>query len=317
MIGRTLGLPLGATIADLVRGNGRQGDLPATPARGRQMHVGYALLAALAVPIVLATAEGHLGDGIRYLDVVALCGVYALATICLLFVPWHRLDTRWSFVGAALPVVFVASLSALTGAGLSPYSALYAPILAIAGWYLPLGHVAALVTLVVTTELWRAAALDGSRSVEQLVIALPFDVAVAAAAWASSRWLRISLTSTRLDQVQMAATLVAIRELGVDPKSNLLHELERSIERVFDARATAVTLSASRPGGHTLATAVLQGNVATVPVPGATKLHALVTLEGRREFSSHELRLAAILAEAAGRALDVREVMAGNHPRAE
>ncbi|HUG86821.1 MAG TPA: hypothetical protein VMM13_19785 [Euzebya sp.] len=315
MIGRTLGLPLAMTIADLVRGNGRQGDLPVTPDRGRQMHVGFALLCALAVPIVLATAEGHLGAGIRYPDVVALCGVYAAATIGLVLVPWQRFDIRWSFVGAALPVVFVASLSAMTGAGSSPYAALYAPILAIAGWYLPLGQVVALVALVVTTEIWRATALDGSRSLDQLAINLPFDVAVAVAASASARWLRKSLISTRLDQVQMAATLDAIRSLGVNPTSNVLRELERSMESIFDARATAVTLSASRPGGNAFPTAVLVGNVATVLVPGATRLHALVTLEGHSEFTSHELRLAAILAETAGRTLDARTATAGSDSR--
>lgn len=311
MIGRTLGLPLSATLADLVRGigSGRQGDLPATPAPGRAMHVGYALLAALAIPIVLLTAERHLGPSMRYLDVVALSGVYAAATIGLLFVPWQRLDRRWSFAGVALPVVFISSLSALTGGGSSPYSALYAPVLAIAGWYLPLGQVATVIALVVTTELWRATALDGSRSVEQLAVMLPFDVAVAAAAWASSSWLRASLTSTRLDQIRMAATLDAIRELGVDPESNILSEVAKSMGRVFDARATVVTLSTSRPAGRMVTPVLLEGNVATVLVPGSKKLHALVTLEGRRPFSSHELRLAAILAEAAGRTLDAREAM--------
>ena len=317
MIGRTLGLPLAATIADRVGRSGRQGDLPATPERGRQMNVGFVLLAALAVPIVLATAQRHLGAGIRYLDVVALCSLYAVATIGLLFVPWRRLEVRWSFIGAALPVVFVASLSALTGGGSSPYSALYAPILAIAGWYLPLGQVAALVALVVVTEVWRSTALDGSRSVEQLVIALPFDVAVAIAAWASSRWLRLSLTSIRLDQVQMAAALESIRDLGAEPKGNILHELQRSMERVFDARATVVALNASRPDGRAVAPVVLEDNVATVIVPGASKLHALVTLEGHRPFISHELRLAAVLADAAGRTLDAREASARNHDEAD
>lgn len=314
MIGRTLGIPLTATIADVIRGNGWQGDLPATPERGRQMHVGFALLGLLAVPIVLGTAQSHLGAGIRYLDVVALCAAYAAATVALLFVPWHRFDDRWAFVGAAVPVVFVASLSAMTGAGASPYVALYAPILAICGWYLRPDQLAALVALVVTTEIWRAAVLDGSGSVEQLVVTLPFDVAVAVAASVSSRWLRLSLTSTRLDQIQMAATLEAIRKLGLDPTSDLLGELERSMEHVFDARATAVTLGAGRPVGHTLAIAVLQPNVATVPVAGTTQLYALLTLQGRRDFTSHELRLAAVLAETAGRILDTREATGRKQP---
>ena len=317
MIGRALGLPLGATIADLVRGNGRQADLPATPEPGRQMQVGYALLATLAVPVVLATAESHIGPGIRYLDVVALCAVYAVMTMALFALPWSRLDTRWSLAAVALPVVFVASLSALTGGGESPYSAIYAPVLAIAGWYLPLRYVATAIGLVVATELWRAVALDGSRSVEQLAIMLPFDLAVAVAAFASSTFLRRSLTTTRMDQVQMAATLEAIRGLGVDPTADVLRELERSMQRVFDSRATVVKLDTSRPGTQRIAPAVLDGNIATILVPGATKLHALVTLEGRRSFSNHELRLAAILAEVAGRTLDARDATPGTREEAD
>lgn len=317
MIGRALGLPLGANIADLIQGNGRQGDLPATPEQGRPMHLGYALLATLAVPVVLATAERHLGPGIRYLDVVALCAVYGLVTMALLAVPWSRLDARWSVAAVALPIIFVASLSALTGGGSSPYSAIYAPVLAIAGWYLPPRHVAAAVGLVIVTELWRAAALDGSRSVEQLAVMLPFDIAVVVGASASSTWLRRSLTSTRLHQVQMAATLDSIRELGVHPESNVLTELERAMQRVFDAHATAVMLSTSKLGGGSLAPALLRGNVATIIVPGASRLHALVTLEGHRAFTKHELRLAAILAEVAGRTLDARDTMTKTRDEAD
>ena len=311
MIGRALGLPLGATLVDVIRGYGRQGDLPATPEPGRQMQLGYALLASVTVPIVLATAETHLGPGIRYLDVVALCAAYALVTVAMVAMPWARLDTRWSLAAVALPAVFVASLSALTGAGTSPYTAIYAPVLAIAGWYLPFRYLAATIGLVVATELWRAVALDGSRSIEQLTIMLPFDLAVAIAAFTSSTFLRRSLTSTRLDQVQMAATLEAIRGLGMDPDADVLHDLERAMQRVFDARATVVKLDTERPGIQPLAPVILEGNIATVLVPGVTRLHALVTLEGRRPFSNQELRLAAILAEAAGRTVDVRDATPG------
>jgi diguanylate cyclase (GGDEF)-like protein len=227
----------------------------------------------------------------------------------LLAVPWPRLDSRWSLAAIALPIIFVASLSALTGGGESPYSAIYAPILAIAGWYLPLRYLAAAIGLVIATEMWRAVALDGSRSVDQLAVMLPFDIAVAVGASASSTFLRRSLTSTRLDQVQMAATLDAIRALGSDPDGNILHDLERAMERVFDARAKAVTLSTARTGDRILAPALLDGNVATVIVSGASKLHALVTLEGFRPFTKQELRLAAILAETAGRTLDAHDAL--------
>jgi diguanylate cyclase (GGDEF)-like protein len=89
------------------------------------------------------------------------------------------------------------------------------------------------------------------------------------------------------------------------------------MERVFDAKARAVTLSASRTGDRLLAPAVLDGNVATVIVPGASKLHALVALEGHRPFAKHELRLAAILADTAGRTLDARDALASTRERVE
>jgi hypothetical protein len=307
MMGRTLGLPLPGSISDLLRGNGRQGDLPATPEPGKQMQIGYALLGALAVPIVLATAEAHLGPGIRYQDVLALCAAYGFSMIALLAVPWSRLEPHWALAAVALPIVFVASLSALTGGGSSPYSAIYAPVLAVAGWYLRPRYLAAAIGLVITTELWRAVALDGSRSIEQLAIMLPFALAVAIGAWMSRTWLRRSLVSTRLDQVQMAATLQAAQGLGLDPAEDVLRELEASMQGVFDARATCVRLDISRSNDDHIVPAVAEGNTATILVPGTTRLHGLVTLEGDRPFTNHELRLAQILAEVAGRTLDGRD----------
>jgi hypothetical protein len=227
--------------------------------------------------------------------------------LALLAVPWSRLDSHWSLAAVALPIVFVASLSALTGGGSSPYSAIYAPVLAVAGWYLRPRYLATAIGLVLATELWRAVALDGSRSVEQLAIMLPFDLAVAIGAWMSSTWLRRSLVSTRLDQVQMAATLEAVQGLGLDPESDVLHELERSMQLVFDARTTSVKLDMERSATQQIAPTVIEGNTATILIPGTTRLHGLVTLEGDRPFSNHELRLAQILAEVAGRTMDARE----------
>jgi hypothetical protein len=307
MIGRALGLPLGGTLHDLLTGGDRQIDLPATPELGRQMQVGYALLAALTVPIVLATAGAHLGPGINYIDVVTLCAAYGLFTIGLLGVPWQRFHGHWSLVAVALPIVYVASLSALTGGGSSPYTAVYAPVLGIAGWYLPLRYVGATLALVVATEVWRAVALDGSRSVEQLAIMLPFGIAVAVAAWMSSTWLHRSLTHTRLEQIQMANALEAIQNLGVDPANNVLSELVRALERVFDASGSVVRLDMERSATDAMAPIVRAGNEATILVAGTTRFHGLVTLKGERGFSANELRLAQMLAEAAGRTLDARE----------
>ena len=310
MLGRALSLPLGRASG---RGQGREvvvtGDLPVTPDPRRELRWAIAGLALIALPVVLLTAEPHLGRGITYADAVALTLTFTGFALLAIRVPWHRVADTWLLVLVGVPIVFVAALNSLTGAGASPYFAMYAPILAIAGWYLT-GRQAALATgLMIATEIWRAVALDRSGSLDHLTIALPFDIAIAGIAHLTSRWLRGALIETRQNQVRMAATLDAVRLFGSNPSLGVLDQLERAAGAVFDARASIIPFAGRRPAGEDLAGALVANGGTTVIVPGAHRLHAILRLEPRGDMSLHDLRLAGILAEAAGRTLDAGETL--------
>jgi diguanylate cyclase (GGDEF)-like protein len=253
-----------------------------------------------------------MGPGIRYADVGALCIALAGFAVAALFVPWHRLEEFWLLLLVGVPVVFVGALNSLTGAGQSPYFVIYAPILAIAGWYLSARQTGLVIGLVVGTELWRAFALDRSGSVDHLAIALPFVALIAATASLTSQWLRSTLIQTRRDQIRMAKTLDAVRALGSDPKLGVLTQLERAANRIFDAQATAIRIDGERPSDVELTTALVEEQTATVLVPGAQRLHALLRIETRGPLTAQVIRLAAFLAEAAGRTLDSQDVLRGS-----
>ena len=310
MLGRALNLPFPLPF---VRTNSREvsvaGDFPATPDPRTAMRWAVAVLATVAIPVVLLTVEPHLGPGIRYADVAALCICLAAATVVAFRVPWMRLDQNWLLLLIAIPIVFVAALNSLAGAGQSPYFVMYAPILAIAGWYLSGRQTALVIALVVGTELWRAVALDMSRSIDHLAIALPFIIVIAATASFTSRWLRLALAEVRRDQIRMSSTLDAVRRLGNDPEVGVLAQLERFAEKVFDAKAAAIRIGGRRLANVELTAALVDDYNATILVPGAHRLHALLRLEAPAGLSPNDVRLAAILAEAAGRTLDAQEVL--------
>lgn len=310
MIGRALSRPFPSPY---VRTNNREvslaGDLPATPDPRLAMRWAVAALATVSIPVVLLTVAPHLGPGIRYADVAALCICLAAFAVAALGVSWLRFEQYWLLLLIAVPVVFVAALNSLAGAGQSPYFVMYAPILAIAGWYLSVRQTGLVIAFVIGTELWRAIALDLSGSIDHLAIALPFVIVIAATASLSSHWLRRALAETRRDQIRMSSTLDAVRQLGNDPVVGVLAQLERSAGRVFDANATAIRIGARRLSTMELTAALTDDHNATVLVPGARQLHALLRLEAHSGLSANDVRLAAILAEAAGRTLDAQGML--------
>jgi len=310
MPGRLLSLPLPQPLPRNKREVSiADGDLPQTPDPRLAMRWAIVGLAAVAIPVVLLTAQPHLGPGIRYADVAALCAVLAAFAVVALVVPWYRLQEHWLLLLVGVPVVFVAALNSLTGAGQSPYLVMYAPILAIAGWYLSGRQTGLVIALVVGTEWWRAFALDRSGSIDHLTIALPFVTLIAATASLSSRWLRNTLVQIRRDQIRMAETLDAVRALGRDPQLGVLAQLERAVAGLFDAQAAAIRIGAERSPGAPLASALVEDRVATVPVSGARRLHALLRIEAREPLTAQDARLAAVLAEAAGRTLDSQQLI--------
>jgi GGDEF domain-containing protein len=261
------------------------------------------------VGILALTAGSRLGPGIVFTDILALSLAFAAFAAGAILVPWRRFDDHWLLTLVAIPVVYVASLNALTGAGDSPYSALYAPILAIAGWYLAGRQVVAAIGLVVATEIWRAAAIDGSGSIDVLTIALPFYATLAIIAALTGRWLRASLIATRRDQVRTAAALDAVRGLGTDPEVDVPRQLEGAAASIFRCEATVIRFGARRPSNLDLSTRLLDQRSATVLLPGAHRLHGMLRLDSQLPFTAHDLRLASILAEAAGRTMDASETL--------
>ncbi|HUG47086.1 MAG TPA: hypothetical protein VMP67_01605 [Candidatus Limnocylindria bacterium] len=288
---------------------GPSGDLAATRDAGQAMRWAVLGLTVVAIPIVLLTAGSHLGPGIRYADVLALCVALATFSLGSLIVPWERVDDQWLLVLAGGPTVFTAALSSLTGAGSSPYFALYAPVLAVAGWYLTGKQASVAVALVLGTEVWRATVLDRSGSLDHLAVALPLAVVIAATASLTARSLRNALTEARSQQVRLAAALDHVRAFGRDAGVAVLDQLERALASLFEAEVTVVRLDALKPSDVDLAPVLVTGRTATALVKGAERVHALVRLESRAPFSAQEMRLAAILAEAAGRTIDAHELL--------
>jgi diguanylate cyclase (GGDEF)-like protein len=263
-------------------------------------------LTALAVPLVLATAAPQL-SGFGFRDVVVLGLLLLGASALFARLPWTSHDERWLGLIAAVQIVAIASLTTMTGGGASPYFALYAPVLALAGWYLRGDLVVAAVTLVAATEIWRAAAIEGGGSAEQVTIALPFYAGLAAISWLTAHRLATALVTVRHDQVRTAAVLVGVEMIGANPTDDPLRQLVIECERIFGSRAGIVTFQDGDPIAIDQAVPMTGGGgYLRIPVRGARGNHALLQLWRDHSFSANEVRLAGILAGAAAKAADAR-----------
>lgn len=276
---------------------------PATDPR-IQLPRAASFFAALVVPLVLLTARGEIGEGFFYRDIVALVVAFAVTTLAVQAVPWGRLPARalWLIVG--LDVVFVASLSTITGGASSPYFALYAPVLAIAGWYLVPAETAVVILLIVATEGWRAVVLDPSGNLDQVSIGLPFFALLAGLASLSARRLKTALAVLRRDQVRTALVLDAVGEIGTDPTSDVIADLQRVAGRVFEGSAVVLPLGIG--DRELLGAPRVDGGYVRVPIVGSGAAHGLLQLWRPSPFSATEVRLAALLGEVAGRAADAK-----------
>ena len=282
-------------------------DLPALP----DPRAGYprfaAIVSCLALPIVLATASGRVVAGFGFRDVILLSILLIVAAIGAMRVDWKRLDERWLFAFVAAQVMFVASLNTMTGGGSSPYFVLYAPVLALAGWYLRGDLVSAGIVLVALTEVWRAGAIDRTGDIDQLTIALPFFAGLAVLSWVTSRRLASMLVTGRMDQVTTAAVLQGLTLIGAAETDDPMRQLVSESERIFGARAGLVTFQ-DREVLHVPAAIPLTGGAGylRVPVDGARGSRGLLQLWRDQPFSNNDARLAWILARGAAMAADAR-----------
>jgi diguanylate cyclase (GGDEF)-like protein len=296
-------------LTALVRGVAAvpDGDLPATSDPRVSMPRAGALLALAAAPVVLLTASSEVATGYRYSDVLTLIVGLVALSLALLRVPWQRVSDSWLLAIPAIQLVFVATLNTMTGGTGSPYFALYAPILALAGWYLGPTQLLAVVGLAFGSELWRGTVVDPRGITDQVTIALPSFAVVALIAALTARHLGAALVTMRRDQVLTAQTLDGVRGIGARLDDDPAAQLTSEAARVFGARATLVPLPLDGVGTERPGIAADDGYL-RAPVAGASGVHGLLQMWRATPFSPAETRLVAILAEAAGRSLDHRRL---------
>lgn len=316
MIRLFAGMPILASSAESGSTSNRQvafaGDLPATPDVGRAIAWSLAAFALVAVGAVILTVRPHLTFGTGFGEVLVLSLGYGVATLTTLVVSWSRVEPIWLLAPLAPPIVYIASICAVTGGGVSPFITLYAPLLAIAGWHLSLHQTLAAAALVVGTEIWRSLVIDGTGSTVQLALTLPFDVAVAlVASFAASR-LRAALTEIRRDQVRLDSALQALRDLESSQAPDLMGELRRAFAQVFEADAVAIELDAASPSMRGGAEQSREAGTVTVMVSGPSRTFGVVRLAPRLPLSPQELRLATLMADAAGRIAEADMGRAGD-----
>lgn len=292
-------------------------DLPVTVDPRTTLPGASRVLAGATIPIVALTAGGWMGPGFFVRDVIGLLIAYGLATFLTTSTRAERFGGPWPTAILGIQLLFVVSLTTLTGGGASPYFALYAPILAIAGWHLrPLAMVAT-IGAVALLEAWRAIAVDRAGDFDQVIIGLPFFAAVGLLALLTSRRLTVALLTIRQDQASTAATLAAVHDLAADVAVDPLPEAARAAERVFGASVNVLTIEPAVARVAEPGRALDDAAGLTVPITGSTTTYALLHLERAVPFSTTERRLIGILAGAAGRALDAHRLFADLRHAAE
>ena len=282
-------------------------DLPALVDPAVGLGRSATVLSIVTLAIVALTSGGRVGAGYALSDVGALLVLYALATVALSRLPWGALQpiAAVSIVGAQ--VLFVVSLTTVTGGGSSPYFALYAPILALAGWHLRRGWVLAAVGSVGLVEWWRAMVVEGGRGgADQLVVALPFFAAIAALAHLTAQRLLEAMVAIRRDQLRTAETLEAVRALAASAETDPLVAASAAASRIFGSRARLVAFEQPTARESDLLSRTDDGRRLSVAITGSGGTHGVLELERDQPFSTTEARLAAMLGGSAGQAIDAR-----------
>jgi hypothetical protein len=280
-------------------------DLPALadPAVGLQRSA--TVLSIVTLGIVAFTAGSRVGNGYALSDIGALLLLYAIATVAISRLPWGTLPAIAAVGILGTQILFVVSLTTVTGGGSSPYFALYAPILGLAGWHLRRDWLVAGVATVALVEWWRAMVLEAGRgSNDQLLVALPLFAAIAALAHLTSQRLHEAIVAIRRDQLRTAETLAAVRTLASSPESDPLAAASAAAGRIFGSRARLVTFEPPAPRNGELLSRSDEGRRLSVSITGVAGTHGVLELERDDPFSTTEARLAAMLVGSAGQAAD-------------
>ena len=307
MIGRQLGAESQVrevvSLRRLIGGGEVHADFPAIADRRVSLAGSISALGLFSVLIAALTAGSVIGAGYAYSDVVVLFSVQLVSALAIWKIPWRVASEAWLLGVIGLQVLFVACLITLTGGSSSPYFALYAPVLALAGWHLRLVPLVLAVGVVAMTELWRAYVVNVAIEFEALAVSLPVYGMLAALAWLMSQRSTVSLVRNRRDQVRTAATLNAIRSLAERGADNRLDDLAELVAGVLDAQASlATTESGADADEHRC----VDGRPAhmSLPVSAVGVAFGELTICRAEPFSTTEKRLASILADAIGRKLE-------------
>jgi hypothetical protein len=289
-------------------------DLPALtdPAVGLQRSVTVLSLATLV--IVGLTAGERVSAPYGLSDVGALLVLYAIATFALSRLPWGRLPGWASVVIIGAQILFVVSLTTVTGGGRSAYFVLYAPILALAGWHFQRDWVALSVAAVAAVEWWRAMVVEGGTgSADQLMVALPLFAAIAALSHLTAQRLLGAIAVIRRDQLRTAETLAAVRAFAATTQTDPLAVASAAAARIFASRARLVAFEPPVPDAGELLSRSEEGRRLSVAITGSDGTHGVLELERSEPFSMTEARLAAMLGGTAGHAADGRRPGRGVH----
>lgn len=289
-------------------------DLPAIddPAVGLQRSI--TVLAAMTLVIVAATAGTRVGAAYSLSDIGALLLLYAIATLAVARIPWRRMPASASVIIIGAQILFVVSLTTVTGGGRSAYFVLYAPILALAGWHLRRDWVVMSVAAVAAVEWWRAMVVEGGQgTADQLMVALPLFAAIAVLAHLTATRLLGAIAIIRRDQLRTAETLAAIRAFAQTKEADPLAVASAAAARIFESRARLVAFEPPAPESGGLLARSAEGRRLSVAIEGSEGTHGVLELERAEPFSMTEARLAALLGGSAGQAADGRRPGRGTH----
>jgi hypothetical protein len=282
-------------------------DLPAMADAAVGLERSVMVLAIVTLVMVALTAGSRVSAPYHLSDVGALLVLYAIGTFAVSRLPWDRMPPVASLIIIGAQILFVVSMTTVTGGGRSPYFVLYAPVLALAGWHLRRDWVVLSVAAVAAVEWWRAMVVEAGRgSADQLMVALPLFAAIAVLAHITAQRLVGAIAVIRRDQLRTAQTLAAVRDLAATTAPDLLGEASAAAARIFASRARLVAFDPPIADTGELMSRSDAGRRISVSLTGSGGTHGVLELERSEPFSLTEARLAAMLGGTAGQAADAR-----------